>query len=41
LAKAFTVERVVNAVAMHARLVPDAEITLEANPTSSELSKLR
>lgn len=41
LATASTVEKVINAVAINSRLDPNAEISLEANPTSSEMSKLR
>lgn len=41
LAEPATVEAVINAVATHVTLDPNAEINLEANPTSAEMKKLR
>lgn len=41
LAKPSTIEAVINAVADNTLLHSDAEINLEANPTSTELEKLR
>lgn len=41
LAKPSTIETVINAVAANTSLDSDAEITLEANPTSAEMDKLR
>ena len=41
LAEPSTIEKVVDAVAANAKLDSNAEVNLEANPTSSELSKLR
>lgn len=41
LATASTVEKVINAVAINSKLDIKAEISLEANPTSSEITKLR
>ena len=41
LAEPATVEAVINAVCTHSRLDSDAEINLEANPTSAEMKKLR
>ena len=39
--KPSTVESVINAVASSVYLNSDAEINLEANPTSTEVKKLR
>lgn len=41
LAEPSTVEAVINAVAANAALDSNAEVNLEANPTSTELNKLR